>query len=337
MTSTRMEELCPVGSTPLVAPRCGETAPSLAPPQSISLGVRLINLAAVILPFLGLMAAILFLWGRGFSWVDFGLLLGMYVLTIVGITVGFHRLFTHRAFDANRVVQFLLAALGSMAVQGPLLKWVALHRRHHQHADQEEDPHSPHRYGGGVLGILHGFWHAHLGWLFEPDPPDLSHYVKDLRQRGSLRVVSSLFPVWVLVGLLIPTVLGGVLTASWTGALFGLLWGGLARIFLVHHVTWSVNSICHLWGRQPFQSNDHSRNNVLFGVLGLGEGWHNNHHAFPTSAKLGLKWWQMDVGYWVIRGLALCRLAWGVRLPAELAVAGQNQGGPRTEYEAPSR
>lgn len=303
----------------------------VAATERISLALRLTNLSAVILPFLGFVAAVLFLWGRGFSWVDLGLLLGMYVLTIVGITVGFHRLFTHRAFDTNRVVQFLLAALGSMAVQGPLLKWVALHRRHHQHADQEEDPHSPHRYGRGVLSILCGFWHAHLGWFFEPDPPNLSHYVKDLRQRGSLRIASALFPVWVILGLIIPAALGGLLTTSWTGALCGLLWGGLARIFLVHHVTWSINSICHLWGQRPFHSNDHSRNNALFGVLGLGEGWHNNHHAFPTSAKLGLKWWQMDVGYWVIHGLALCRLASGIRLPASLALAGPGINEPATE------
>lgn len=318
------------------------TGRAQAPPradasQRIPLAARLATLLAVIVPFLGLVAAIVFLWGRGFSWVDLSLLLSMYVLTIVGITVGFHRLFTHRAFETNRVVQFLLAALGSMAVQGPLLKWVALHRRHHQYADEEGDPHSPHHQGRGLVGVICGLWHAHLGWFFQPDPPNLPHYVKDLRQSTSLRVASALFPVWVLAGLLIPAGLGGLLTASWTGALFGLLWGGLARIFLVHHVTWSINSICHLWGRRPFESNDQSRNNALFGVLGLGEGWHNNHHAFPTSARLGLKWWQMDVGYWVIYGLALCRLAWSVRLPAELALAGRDGSASRPQYEAPLR
>jgi stearoyl-CoA desaturase (delta-9 desaturase) len=206
-----------------------------------------------------------------------------------------------------------------MAVQGPLLKWVALHRRHHQHSDQAEDPHSPHHQGRGMMGVLRGAWHAHLGWLFRPEPSNLAHYVKDLRQRISVRVASALFPVWVAVGLLIPTVLGGLLTGTWTGALVGLIWGGLVRIFLVHHVTWSVNSVCHLWGRRPYPSADQSRNNFVFGVLAMGEGWHNNHHAFPTSARHGLKWWQIDVSYWVIRVLALLGLAWKVRLPAEQA------------------
>jgi stearoyl-CoA desaturase (delta-9 desaturase) len=289
------------------------------PPASgkIPLHVRVTTFVVVIVPFLSLVAAVVFLWGRGFSWVELALLLGMYVVTVLGITVGFHRLFTHRSFEANPVVQFLLAALGSMAVQGPLLEWVALHRRHHQHSDKEEDPHSPHHHGRGLLGLLGGLWHAHLGWFFQPSPPNLSHYVKDLRRSASLRLASALFPAWVIVGLLIPAVLAGLFTASWSGTLFGLLWGGLARIFLVHHVTWSINSVCHLWGQHPYPSNDHSRNNFLFGVLGLGEGWHNNHHAFPTSARHGLKWWQVDVSYWVIRALALLGLAWNVRLPAK--------------------
>jgi stearoyl-CoA desaturase (delta-9 desaturase) len=282
---------------------------------------RLANLIAVVVPFLSLLAAAAFLWGRGFSWIDLGLLLGMYALTAVGITVGFHRLFTHRSFETTRPVQFVLAALGSMAVQGPLLKWVAMHRRHHQLSDQPGDPHSPHMQGRGVLGLVRGAWHAHLGWIFQSDPPGLSHYVKDLRRLGLLRVASALWPLWAALGLLIPAVLGGLLTGTWTGALLGLLWGGLVRIFLVHHVTWSVNSVCHIWGRQPHKGGDESRNNFLIGILALGEGWHNNHHAFPTSARHGLRWWQIDVSYWVIRALALCRLAWDVKLPAEPAPA----------------
>jgi stearoyl-CoA desaturase (delta-9 desaturase) len=172
-----------------------------------------------------------------------------------------------------------------------------------------EDPHSPHEQGNGFLGLLRGLWHAHVGWFFQPDPPNLPHYVKDLNQSGLLRAASSLFPLWVALGVLIPAALGGLLTGTWMGALSGLLWGGLARIFLVHHVTWSVNSICHLWGSQPFRTGDESRNNFLFGVLGFGEGWHNNHHAFPTSARFGLQWWQIDVGYWFISVLVLLGLA----------------------------
>jgi stearoyl-CoA desaturase (Delta-9 desaturase) len=279
------------------------------------------NLTAVILPFLGLVAAVAFFWGQGFNWVDLAALLGMFALTSLGITVGFHRLFTHRSFETNRVVEFILAALGSMAAQGPLLKWVAMHRRHHQHSDMPEDPHSPDHHGHGLLGLVRGFWHAHLGWFFNPDPPDLARYVSDLRQSRLLRLASALFPLWVALGLLIPAVLGGLLSGTWMGALLGLLWGGLTRIFIVHHVTWSVNSVCHLWGRRPYPTRDHSRNNVVFGVLALGEGWHNNHHAFPTSARHGLRWWQIDASYWFIRALALVGLAWDIRLPTKEALA----------------
>jgi stearoyl-CoA desaturase (delta-9 desaturase) len=292
-------------------------------PEPLSLGTKLASLVAVVVPFAGLAAAAFFLWGWGFSWAPLWLLLGMYLATAVGITVGFHRLFSHRSFETTGVVRFVLAALGSMAVQGPLLKWVAMHRRHHQHSDGPGDPHSPHLHGGGLLGLLRGLWHAHLGWVFKPDPPGLDRYVKDLRQDSPVRVASSLFPLWVALGLLLPAALGGLLVGSWWGALLGLLWGGLARVFLVHHVTWSINSVCHLWGGRPYRSDDESRNNFLFGVLGLGEGWHNNHHAFPTSARHGLRWWQIDVSYWAIRALALLGLAWNVRLPQERALAAQ--------------
>jgi stearoyl-CoA desaturase (Delta-9 desaturase) len=288
--------------------------------ERISLTLRVTNLIAVILPLVGLAAAIVMLWGWGFYWTDFGLLLGMYLSTAIGITVGFHRLFTHHSFETNRVVQFILAVLGSMAVEGPVLEWVALHRRHHQHSDDPQDPHSPHNHGRGVRGILLGFWHAHLGWIFEPAPPDLPRYVPDLQQNGAVRKVSALFPMWVAAGLLIPAALGGLLTATWTGVLSGFAWGGLARVFLVHHVTWSVNSICHIWGTQPFRSHDQSRNNAMIGLLSLGEGWHNTHHAFPTSARHGLRWWEIDASYWVIRALAMVGLAWNVKLPSKQSI-----------------
>jgi stearoyl-CoA desaturase (Delta-9 desaturase) len=288
-------------------------------PLPASVSTRVATFFAVVVPFLGLLVAIALLWGRGFDWWQAGLFLGMFLLTGGGITVGYHRLFTHRSFETSRVVQFLLAVFGSMAVQGPLLRWVAFHRRHHQHSDSQQDPHSPHWHGRGVFGVLRGLWHAHLGWVFTPDPPNLSHYVRDLRQSAVLRTVSALFPLWVVAGLLLPTVAGGLLWGSWMGALLGFLWGGLVRIFFVHHVTWSVNSVCHLWGRQPYRGGDHSRNNFLFGLLALGEGWHNNHHAFPSSARHGLRWWQPDVSYAAIRALALFRLAWNVKVPTEQA------------------
>jgi len=280
---------------------------------------RLLTLVVVVLPFLGLIGAVIGLWGWGLGLLELGLFFGMYGLTAVGITVGFHRLFTHRSFETSGAVQLILGILGSMALQGPLFRWVAVHRRHHQHSDQPDDPHSPHCYGGGCRALLVGLCHAHLGWLFRGDQPDLARYVKDLRQSRLLRVVSALFPVWVLLGLLLPTALG-LLLGGWTGALLGFLWGGLVRIFFVHHVTWSINSVCHMWGRQPFPSHDHSRNNAIFGILALGEGWHNNHHAFPTSARHGFRWWELDLSYVIIRLLACLGLAWGLKLPTQQAL-----------------
>ena len=302
-----------------VADPLAELPPAGEAPGRLSLPMQLANLLAVVLPLLGLVAAAFFLWGWGFSWVELSVLVGLYVLTALGITVGFHRLFTHRSFETYRVVQFVLGVLGSMTVQGPLLKWVALHRRHHAHSDRPGDPHSPHLHGGGVRGLLRGLWHAHVGWVFRADPPDLDRYVKDLRKSATLRAVSALFPVWVLLGLLIPAAVGGLVAGAWSGFWYGLAWGGLARVFLVHHVTWSVNSVCHLWGVRPYLSGDQSRDNFVFGVLALGEGWHNTHHAFPTSARHGLRWWQPDTSYWVIQALALVGLAWNLKLPTRQA------------------
>jgi stearoyl-CoA desaturase (Delta-9 desaturase) len=302
-----------------VADPLAELPPREAAPGRLSLGMWMVNLLAVTLPVLALGAAFVFLWGWGFHWVDLGLLLGMYVLTALGITVGFHRLFTHRSFETYGVVQFVLGVLGSMAVQGSLLHWVAMHRRHHQYSDRPGDPHSPYLHRRGLIGLLGGLWHSHLGWIFQPNPPGLEHYVKDLRQSRLLRVVSALFIVWVGLGLLVPAVLGGLLTGTWAGVWTGLIWGGLVRVFLVHHVTWSINSVCHFWGLRPYRTGDQSRDNVVFGVVGLGEGWHNTHHTFPTSARHGLRWWQIDVSYWVIRALALMRLAWNVKLPTKQA------------------
>jgi stearoyl-CoA desaturase (delta-9 desaturase) len=301
--------------------RAAELLPVETAHEPITPAVRLVTFLAITLPLLGVVAAPFFLWGSGFHWTDLGLLLGMYILTALGITVGFHRLFVHRSFETYTWVKFVLAVLGSMAVQGPLLKWGAMHRRHHQHSDTPDDPHSPQHQGHGVLGLLRGFWHAHIGWFFMPEPRALDQYVKDLSASRTLRLVSYLFPLWVTLGFVIPAVLGGVITLSWAGLWTGLIWGGLIRVFLVHHVTWSVNSACHLWGFRPYRTNDESRNNVVFGILALGEGWHNTHHAFPTSPRHGLLWWQIDLSYWFIRFLALLGIAWNLKLPTKQARA----------------
>ena len=295
-------------------------------PIPVTFGVRVINLLAVVLPFAGLVAGIVWAWGDRFDWLHLSLMAGMYLVTVFGVTIGFHRLFTHRAFQTNAVVRAALAIFGSMAVEGPLLKWVALHRRHHQHSDHHDDPHSPHLHGHGLKGVLQGLYHAHVGWIFKTDSPGLERYVKDLSRDRVLRAISALFPLWVTIGMLVPAAIAGLVTMTWSGALLGLLWGGFARVFLVHHVTWSINSVCHLWGRQTYKTTDESRNNVIFGILAMGEGWHNNHHAFPTSARHGLAWWQFDASYWTIRLMELCGLAYNVKVPSDSALAAKRVG-----------
>lgn len=294
---------------------------------AIPMSERIATLIGVIVPLVGLVVALIGLWGWGFSWTDFVLLVTMYVLTGFGITIGYHRLFTHKAFETRRPIAFVFGVLGSMAAQGPLFRWVATHRRHHQHSDQEEDPHTPHRYGGGFVGVLKGWWHAHVSWILKPRAVDLERYVRDLRKDALLRFVDKHFGLWVAAGLLIPALIGGLVSMSLWGAFLGLLWGGLVRVFLVHHVTWSINSVCHLWGDQPFSTTDKSRNNPIFGVLALGEGWHNNHHAFPESARHGLRWWQLDTSYLVIRLMALMGLARRVRVPGPRRIMSRRDTG----------
>ncbi len=271
-------------------------------------------------PFLGLIAAIVAAWGRGVGLVDLVLLAGFYCFTILGVTIGFHRMFTHRALRGGRVVRFVLGVAGSMSAQGPVLQWCAMHRAHHKHSDRDGDPHSPHLHGVGLGGMLRGLWHAHFGWLFAAEAPAARGAVADLVEDPVLRFVDRFFWAWMLLGWLLPGLIGGAITRSWGGAIGGLLWGGLVRTFLLHHVTWSVNSVCHVWGTRPFDGPDHSRNNAIFGLLAFGEGWHNNHHAFPTSARHGLRWWELDVTWWVVRLMQRLGLLWDVRVPPETAI-----------------
>lgn len=306
-------------------------------PQPASRAQRIVVFLLVVVPLLGCIAAAALLWGRGIGWLEVSLLLAMYLATGVGISVGFHRLFSHRAFETIAPIKLLLSVLGSMAAQGPMLTWVAVHRRHHQHSDKELDPHSPHRYGRGVLAVLAGFWHAHVGWMFEREPAGLARYVRDLSSDRWLRLSSNLFVLWVAIGLALPALIGGLVTHSWFGALLGFLWGGLVRVFIGHHLTWSINSVCHLWGERRFRGRDLSVNNAFFGVLGLGEGWHNNHHAFPASASHGLRWWEIDVGFLFIRTLRLLGLAWRVRVPTPQKIAQRiAEGGPPPAPRAPA-
>ena len=278
------------------------------------------SLVGVIGPVIGLVVAMILSWGWGFSWLYAIMLAVGYLLTALGVTVGYHRYFTHKSFKTNAVVKAALAFLGSTAVEGPPTKWAAMHRCHHQHSDHDHDPHSPHHHGGGVMGVVKGFFHAHVGWIFRGDPQGLEKYNPDLRADKVTLVMSKLWTLWAAMGFIVPAVLGawladGLATWSWTGFFLGFLWGGLVRLLVVHHITWSINSVCHLWGSRPFKSNDESRNNWFFGIFGLGEGWHNNHHAFPTSARHGLRWWEFDLSYLVIRGLGLMGLAYDIKVP----------------------
>jgi stearoyl-CoA desaturase (delta-9 desaturase) len=271
---------------------------------------RTANLIAVVLPFVAFLVACVLLWNRAVDAFDLALLVAMYVPTGLGITMGFHRLFTHRAFATSRPVQYVLAILGSMTLQGPLVHWVADHRKHHAHTDEEGDPHSPHvGHGSGLKGLVH----AHMGWLLEAQGrASRRRYAKDLVEDPGLSRVSRLFLLWVAIGLLVPAVAGLVAHGGVEGAARGLLWGGLVRIFFMHHMTWSINSVCHFMGSRRFAVDDHSHNVFWLALPSLGESWHHNHHAFPRSAKHGLRWYELDVTALGIRVLERLGLAWNV-------------------------
>jgi stearoyl-CoA desaturase (delta-9 desaturase) len=271
---------------------------------------RYTNLAAVILPFLAFIAALVLLWNRAVGWTDLAILAAMYLISALGVTIGFHRLLTHRAFQTYKPVEYALAVAGSMAVQGPVIEWVADHRKHHAHADADGDPHSPHvGHGSGLAGL----WHAHVGWLFDANgQADRRKYAPDLMDDRGMRLINRYFPWVVALSLLLPFTAGLLLTGALAGGLTALLWGGFVRVFFVHHITWSINSICHFHGARRFDLDDHSTNVWWLSLASLGEAWHHNHHAFPRSAFHGLRWWELDPSGLVIRGLRRVGLAWNV-------------------------
>jgi stearoyl-CoA desaturase (delta-9 desaturase) len=260
------------------------------------------NLGAVVVPFAATVAAIVLLWNSLVSPADLLIAAVMYLLTAAGITVGFHRLLTHRSFQTSKPLEYTFAILGTMAVQGPVISWVADHRKHHAHTDEEGDPHSPHvGHDGGVRGVLAGLWHAHSGWLMSTQGrADWKRYAPDLYEDRGMRTISRRFVLLILASLAIPALAGYILTGTLLGAFTGLLWGGLVRIFFVHHVTWSVNSVCHFLGSRRFDTDDHSTNVFWLALPSLGESWHHNHHAFPRSAVHGLKKWEPDPSAFII-------------------------------------
>jgi len=283
--------------------------------MQMSRGHKIVNLIGVPLPLVGLAVAIVLLWHKAVGPIDLIVMGALYVVTALGITLGYHRMFTHRSFQSSAAFRAIVAAFGSMAVQGSVLTWVADHRKHHAFTDQEGDPHTPHGFGPGVKGAIQGLWHAHVGWLFETvGTAERERFVPDLLKDRTLRVMDKLFPVFVVAGLAIPFAIGWLVSGTLWGGIIGLLWGGLVRIFLLHHVTWSINSVCHFFGRKRFAVDDESRNVFWLAPFSMGEAWHHNHHAFPTSAFHGLTWSERlaDPTGWLIALLEKLGVVWNV-------------------------
>ena len=255
---------------------------------------RIITALLIVSPIAAVAISVPLLWGHAIHLRDVVLAAVLYAVTGHGITVGFHRLFTHRGFTPKRPLKIALAIAGSMAIEGSVVSWVANHRRHHVHSDRAGDPHSPHASRRGVLGPVRGFLHAHVGWMFTSDPSAPARYAADVVRDRDLRAVSSLFPVWAVASLALPFGIGWLWSGSLVGGLTAFVWAGIIRMALLHHVTWSINSICHMVGARPFATDDQSRNVGALAVVSFGESWHNLHHAYPSSARHGVRPGEVD-------------------------------------------
>ena len=289
-------------------------------------------LILTILPFAGVFGAIALFWGTGLSAVTAAIAFVFYVFSGMGVTVGFHRLFTHRSFEASRGLKLALAIGGSFAVQGSILSWVAAHRRHHAYSDREGDPHSPHLdEGPGLAGVIRGLWHAHIGWLTSPEKTDIDRWAPDLLKDPDLVKIDRWFPRLSILSFALPALIGLAVTRSLWGGIAAFIWGSLVRVFFLHHVTWSINSICHFYGERPFKSLDFSTNNWVLAIISFGESWHNNHHAFPTSARHGIGRGQIDVSAGLISLFEKLHLATKVKIvkPKQLAAKAVKEFKPR--------
>jgi stearoyl-CoA desaturase (delta-9 desaturase) len=283
----------------------GSAAPPKKGPKPITVGERKTYAQVgvyvfILLPFVALVAAVPFAWGWGLTWTDVILAFAFFYFTGHGVTVGYHRYFTHGSFKAKRPLKIFLAIAGSMAMQGPPIIWVADHRRHHAYSDKEGDPHSPWLFGTGPVALAKGFWHAHMGWLFDRSLTNKERFAPDLLADKDIVRVNNTFVLWTALTLLLPAVLGGLITWSWWGALTAFFWAGLVRVAILHHVTWSTNSICHMIGDRPFVSRDKAANVWPLAILSFGESWHNLHHADPTCARHGVKKGQIDTSARII-------------------------------------
>lgn len=275
----------------------------------------------IAVPFAAVVAAIPVAWGWGLSWRDAVIALGMYAITGHAITVGFHRHFTHHAFEAPGWLRATLAVCGMMAIQGSVIEWVADHRKHHRFSDKEGDPHSPWRYGRSLKALSTGFAYAHVVWLFDPVATAEERFAPDLCADRTIRRLSDAFPTWVAVSMLVPPLIGGLWAWSWQGALTAFFWGSLVRVAVLHHVTFSINSVCHITGRSPFKTRDHSRNVWWLALPSMGESWHNFHHAEPSAARHGVGPFEIDTSAAVIRIMERLHWIWDVRWPDDAVIA----------------
>jgi stearoyl-CoA desaturase (delta-9 desaturase) len=282
--------------------------------QPLTAAEKVINLAGIVLPFAAVIVAIVLLWNQAVSVHDLVILAVFYLATTFGVTVGYHRLLTHRSFSTSKPLEYAWAVLGSMAVEGAPTPWVADHRKHHANSDKEGDPHSPHvGFGEGALGSLRGLWHAHTGWLMSNwGRAEFERYAPELYEDRFMTALTKYYGVTMIITFGLPALIGYLITGTLAGAATGLLWGGFVRVFLVNHVTFSINSICHFMGRRRFDTDDESRNVWWIALPSMGEAWHHNHHAFPRSAVHGLSRWELDPSAWLIAAMEKTGLAWNV-------------------------
>lgn len=314
----------------VVIPAVDSARPSDQPPdRSFSRIERAITVLVVVAPLAALGIAVALFWGRGVSVRDLAIGAGMYVVVGYGVTVGYHRMLTHRSFKPTRPLKLFFAIAGSMAFEGGPISWVADHRRHHVFSDRAGDPHSPHRYGTSPRARLRGIAHAHVGWLFNHTRTSPDRYASELLRDRDLVIIDRLFPLWCVISLAVPFGLGYVLGHGIAAALTALLWAGGVRIFVLHHVTWSVNSLCHWIGNRPFETREQSTNLGVLAVASFGESWHNGHHALPRSARHGLLPHQWDLSAVLIRQCE--RLRWATDVvwptPSQVAAALREHGG----------
>jgi stearoyl-CoA desaturase (delta-9 desaturase) len=302
-------------SATLIEPTIELEAAAPADPSDVKTFWQQLALALFIaVPFAALIVAVPVLWGWGLNWRDVVIALAMYAITGHGVTVGFHRYFTHRAFRARRWLEVTMAIAGSMAIQGPIVRWVADHRKHHRFSDRSGDPHSPWRYGASVTALVRGFWHSHIGWLFEAQTSQ-QKFAPELCNDRVISGISRSFPLWVALSILIPPVVGGLWGWSWQAAFWAFFWGSLVRVAVLHHVTFAINSVCHITGPRPFKTTDESRNVWWLALPSMGEAWHNFHHSAPTSARHGVRRFQIDTSALVIRAMERLRWVHNVRWP----------------------